>query len=76
MVPEGGGGVERVHNKENHLYICLYWGKKISRTSSPIPIQLCTNHPLIKEIQYCTNKGLGPLQRGDNNKNAKMGWGH
>jgi hypothetical protein len=22
------------------------------------------------------NKGPGPLQRGDNHKNAKMGWGH
>jgi hypothetical protein len=23
-----------------------------------------------------TNKGPGPLQRGDNHKNVKMGWGH
>jgi hypothetical protein len=22
----------------------------------------------------CSNKGSGPLQRGDNHKNAKMGW--
>jgi hypothetical protein len=22
------------------------------------------------------NKGPGPLQRGDNRKNVKMGWGH
>jgi hypothetical protein len=27
-------------------------------------------------IQNCTNKEPGPLQRGDNLKNAKMGWGH
>jgi hypothetical protein len=30
----------------------------------------------VKEIQVCSNKGPGPLQRGDNNKNVKMGWGH
>jgi hypothetical protein len=23
-----------------------------------------------------TNQGPGPFQRGDNHKNAKMGWGH
>jgi hypothetical protein len=27
-------------------------------------------------IQVCLNKGPGPLQRGDNHKNVKMGWGH
>jgi hypothetical protein len=42
----------------------------------PISIKLCTNHPWIKEILDCTNKGPGPLQSGDNHKNAKMGWGH
>jgi hypothetical protein len=26
-------------------------------------------------IVNCSNKGPGPLQRGDNLKNAKMGWG-
>jgi hypothetical protein len=30
----------------------------------------------VKGIQICTNKGPGPLQRGDNHKNAKIGWGH
>jgi hypothetical protein len=30
----------------------------------------------VKEIQVCSNKGPGPLQRGDNHKNVKMGWGH
>jgi hypothetical protein len=30
----------------------------------------------MKEIQVYSNKGTGPLQRGDNNKNVKMGWGH
>jgi hypothetical protein len=27
-------------------------------------------------IQVCSNKGPGPLQRVDNHKNVKMGWGH
>jgi hypothetical protein len=26
--------------------------------------------------QNTTNEGPGPLQRGDNHKNAKIGWGH
>jgi hypothetical protein len=52
--------------------------KKIffSRTSRPISIKLGTNHPWVKEILNYSNKGPGPLQRGDNHKNAKMGWGH
>jgi hypothetical protein len=31
---------------------------------------------IILIIQVCSNKGPGPLQRGDNHKNVKMGWGH
>jgi hypothetical protein len=27
-------------------------------------------------IHICSNKGPGPLQRGDNHKNVKMGWCH
>jgi hypothetical protein len=30
----------------------------------------------VKEIQNCTNQGPGPFQRGDNHKNAKIGYGH
>jgi hypothetical protein len=30
----------------------------------------------VNEIQVCTNKGPGPLQRGDNHKNVRIGWGH
>jgi hypothetical protein len=30
----------------------------------------------VKGILNCSNKGPGPLQRGDNLKNAKMGWVH
>jgi hypothetical protein len=31
---------------------------------------------LVKGIQVCSNKGPGPLQRGDNHKNVKIGWSH
>jgi hypothetical protein len=31
---------------------------------------------LVKGILNCSNKGPGPLQRGDNYKNTKMEWGH
>jgi hypothetical protein len=27
-------------------------------------------------IQVCSNEGPGPLQRGDNDKNVRIGWGH
>jgi hypothetical protein len=30
----------------------------------------------VKGIQVFSIKGPGPLQRGDNHKNVKMGWGH
>jgi hypothetical protein len=30
----------------------------------------------MKENQVCSNKGLDPIQRGDNHKNVKMGWSH
>jgi hypothetical protein len=47
-----------------------------SSTSWPKSIKLGTNYPWVKGIQVCSNKGQGPLQRGDNNKNVKMGWDH
>jgi hypothetical protein len=30
----------------------------------------------MKGIRVCSNKGTGPLQRGDNHKNVNMGLGH
>jgi hypothetical protein len=30
----------------------------------------------MKGIQVCTNKGPGPVQRGDNHKNVKIRWRH
>jgi hypothetical protein len=50
--------------------------KIFSRTSRPNSIKLGTNYPWVKRIQVCSNKGPGPLQRGDNHKNVKMGWVH
>jgi hypothetical protein len=47
-----------------------------SRTSRPKLIKLGTNYLWVKEIQVCSNKGPGSLQRGDNHKNIKMGLGH
>jgi hypothetical protein len=49
--------------------------KKIffSRTSWPNSIKLVTNYPWVKGIQLCSNKGPGPLQRGDNHKKCKNG---
>jgi hypothetical protein len=37
---------------------------------------LGTYCPWVKGIQVCSVKGPGPLQRGDDHKNVKMGWGH
>jgi hypothetical protein len=30
----------------------------------------------VKGIQFYSMKGPGALQRGDNYKNVKLGWGH
>jgi hypothetical protein len=42
----------------------------------PISMKLGINHPWVMGILNCSNKGSGPLQRGDNLKNAKMRWCH
>jgi hypothetical protein len=47
-----------------------------SRTSRPNSIKLGTNYPWVMGIQICSYKGPGPIQRGDNHKNVKMGWDH
>jgi hypothetical protein len=39
-------------------------------------VKLDSNHAWVKGIMNCSNKCPGPLQRGDNHKNSKMGWGH
>jgi hypothetical protein len=52
--------------------------KKIffSRTRRPISIKLGTNHRYVAWILNLSNKRPGPLQRGDNHKNANMGLDH
>jgi hypothetical protein len=49
--------------------------KIFTRTSRPISIRIGTNNVWVKGILNCSNKGPDPLQRGDNHKNAKLGWG-
>jgi hypothetical protein len=47
------------------------WGEKIfSRTSRSISIKLDENHCWVKGFLNCSNKGPGPLSRGDNHKNG------
>jgi hypothetical protein len=50
--------------------------KILSRTSRPKSIKLGTNYPFVKRIQVSSNKGSGPLQRGDNYRNLRKGWDH
>jgi hypothetical protein len=56
----------------------MHWKffKNLLRTSRPNSIKLGTNYPWMKGVRVCSNKGTCPLQRGDNHKNVKMGWGH
>jgi hypothetical protein len=46
-----------------------------SRTTGLNSIKFGTNYPWAKGIQVCSNKGSGPLQRRDNYKNVKIGFG-
>jgi hypothetical protein len=65
---------------DNSERVIIHWKLKkkkfFSRTSKPNSIKLGTNNPWVKGVQVCSNKGPGPLERGDNYKNVKMGWGH
>jgi hypothetical protein len=62
------------------LVLYIYKGRKFkilfSRNSWPKSIKLGANYPWVKGIQVRSNKGPGPLQKGDNHKNVKMGWGN
>jgi hypothetical protein len=48
----------------------------VSKTRGQILIKIDANYPFMKGIQVCLDKGTGPHQRGDNFKNADMGWDH
>jgi hypothetical protein len=63
-------GVRWGRNRENHIYMCLYWKKNLLQIQQPISIKLNTNHAWVKGILNCSNKGPGPFQRGDNYKNV------
>jgi hypothetical protein len=65
-----GDNSEKVKIHWKFLKIFFSW------TSRPNSIKLGTNYPWMKGNQVCPNKGPGPLQRGDNYKNVKLGWGH
>jgi hypothetical protein len=59
------------------ILTCVYIEKKnFSRTSRPVSVKLGINHPWVKGILNCSNKGPSLPQRGDIYKNTKMGWGH
>jgi hypothetical protein len=47
-----------------------------SITNRPKSIKLGTNYPLMKRIQVCSHKGLGPLERGHNHRNVRKEWGN
>jgi hypothetical protein len=61
-----------------HVFIENKCFKIFSRISRPISIKIDTRLPCIKRIYMyvCSNKGLNPLSRGDNHKNAKIGRVH
>jgi hypothetical protein len=42
----------------------------------PISIKLDASYPSMKGIQVHLSKGPNPHQKGDNHKNAKIGWSH
>jgi hypothetical protein len=65
-----GNNSKRVKLHRNFLKIFF------SRTSWPNSIKLGSNCRWVKGIQVYSNEGPGPLQRGDNHKNVKMGLGH
>jgi hypothetical protein len=65
---------EGPHYREKYFHFCLFQKKKIfSRTSGSISIKLGTNHPWLKVILNCSNKGPGPPQRGIIIKMPKFG---
>jgi hypothetical protein len=62
---------------DNSKRVKIHWIflKIFSRTRRPISIKLGTNHPSVTGILNCSNKGPGPLERGDNFKKCKNGMG-
>jgi hypothetical protein len=63
-------GVGRGHNRGKYIHI-----EKIF-FSQPISMKLGTNLPWVKRIKNCSIEGPGSFPRGDNQRNAKIRWGH
>jgi hypothetical protein len=65
--PQGLGGATIGKTIFTYVYI--------KKKSSLEPVgqflmKLGSNHPLVKDVLNCSNKGPGSLQRGDNRKNG------
>jgi hypothetical protein len=67
MVP---GDREGPQKGKSYLHVFILKNIFSSRTSRPISIKLGIDHPWVKGILTCSNKGPGPLQREDNYKNG------
>jgi hypothetical protein len=50
--------------------------KIFSKTGRPMKIKLDANYPCMKGIQVCLDKRADCNQKGDDHKNANIGWGH
>jgi hypothetical protein len=72
---EGDDPCPRRDNSERVKIHWIFFLKIFSKTSRPNSINLGTNYPLVKGIQVCADKWPGPLRRGDNYKNLKIGLG-
>jgi hypothetical protein len=72
---EGDNPSSRGDNSEGVKIHRNFFKMFFSRTSRPKSIKLGTNYPLVKRIQVCSNKELGSLQKGDNHRNVRKGWG-
>jgi hypothetical protein len=59
------------------VHTSLYWNNFFFKIRRPISIKIDANYPRLKRIQVCLDKGTDTHQRGNNNKNANIGWlGH
>jgi hypothetical protein len=62
----------RRHNDSKKIVTCVWW---VFNIWSLLPRALPTSEAREITALKLTIKGPGPLQRGDNHKNVKMGWG-
>jgi hypothetical protein len=61
------------------IFTLVYWKESLKMkhlAMHAISIKLGTNHSWMNGIQVYSNEGPNHLQRGDNHKSAKIGWGH